>query len=302
MSRISRIDGTRSRELLPELLIGRSSLCGLRLDAADVSKEHAVIRWTGSNWELRDLGSRNGTFCQGRQLDAGESVILEPRVEIHFGGEELWQIETLSAPQLRASTIDAGEPASVAGSQLLSFGEDEALLASVYRDADQRWVIERDGELAPVENLSQVEVGGRRWELSLPDPVDVTAEPGARAFIRRAKLVFTAGPDQPVKIIAHFDDGELDLRGRGYHHLTLALAKRRLADQRRGVPDADQGWVGYRELQTQLDYSRNNVNVNVHRARRQLENAGFADAASIVERRLTTGKLRIGVAALEIHE
>lgn len=62
------------------LLVGRSRNCGLRLDATDVSAEHARLGVDGGRPWVEDLGSTNGTFVgdervSGRRyLEAGERV------------------------------------------------------------------------------------------------------------------------------------------------------------------------------------------------------------------------------------
>src|SRR6185369_7529735 len=60
-------EGTHSPVLSPHL-VGRSRLADLRMNEPTVSGEHAVLRWTGREWELHDLGSRNGTIVDGRRL------------------------------------------------------------------------------------------------------------------------------------------------------------------------------------------------------------------------------------------
>ena len=36
-----------------------------------VSQKHAELVWTGAAWELTDLGSSNGTFVNGKELQEG---------------------------------------------------------------------------------------------------------------------------------------------------------------------------------------------------------------------------------------
>ena len=45
------------------LVIGRGDKAGLRLDDGRVSRRHAIIQSDGKDgWEVRDLGSSNGTL------------------------------------------------------------------------------------------------------------------------------------------------------------------------------------------------------------------------------------------------
>ncbi len=51
------------------IVIGRSQKCGLRLDAADVSGEHARIGFEDGKIWIEDLGSTNGTFVSGERIN-----------------------------------------------------------------------------------------------------------------------------------------------------------------------------------------------------------------------------------------
>ena len=51
-------------------IIGRDSDAELFLDSPSVSRRHALIRVSGSQATLEDLGSKNGTFVGDRRIDA----------------------------------------------------------------------------------------------------------------------------------------------------------------------------------------------------------------------------------------
>jgi transcriptional regulator with PAS, ATPase and Fis domain len=63
-------------------VIGRDEGAEIRIVANAVSRTHAEISWERGSWVLRDLGSRNGTFVDGRLVRAAE---LEPSNEIRVG-------------------------------------------------------------------------------------------------------------------------------------------------------------------------------------------------------------------------
>jgi DNA-binding NtrC family response regulator len=46
-------------------LVGRDADCDLASDDASISRHHAELRFDGSVWSVRDLGSLNGTFLDG---------------------------------------------------------------------------------------------------------------------------------------------------------------------------------------------------------------------------------------------
>ena len=52
----------------PRLVMGRSNDCDLVLDDVHCSSQHAEIAREGEEYVLRDLGSRNGTFFNGKQV------------------------------------------------------------------------------------------------------------------------------------------------------------------------------------------------------------------------------------------
>ena len=68
--------------------VGRSELSDLRIDSDRVSREHSVIVEEGGRFRVRDLGSTNGTFLNGRQIDESPindgDILLVADVELTF--------------------------------------------------------------------------------------------------------------------------------------------------------------------------------------------------------------------------
>ena len=65
------------------LVIGRSSACEIVLGDDTVSRRHAELRFDDGRWMLRDLGSSNGTYVNGRFVTEAE---IRPGDVIHLGG------------------------------------------------------------------------------------------------------------------------------------------------------------------------------------------------------------------------
>jgi pSer/pThr/pTyr-binding forkhead associated (FHA) protein len=68
------------------LMLGRSSACQLVLADDTVSRRHAELRIEDGCWLLRDLGSSNGTWVNGRRVMEAE---VRPGDLIHLGGAEI---------------------------------------------------------------------------------------------------------------------------------------------------------------------------------------------------------------------
>src|SRR5262245_40577339 len=145
--------------LLSRHVVGRSRLADLRMTDPTVSGEHAVVRWTGREWELHDLGSRNGTSVDGRRLASGARVAIGRGAVIAFGqADNAWRL-TDDAPPTIMALLDDGEPVS-ARNDLLALPSDDDPEAVVYRDAAGNWMIEQAGETARIADRSTVRAGG----------------------------------------------------------------------------------------------------------------------------------------------
>lgn len=67
----------------PEILIGRSAEADIRLDDTTVSRKHAQISFTEGGFEIKDLGSSNGTIVSGRPIQG--SALLNDHDIINMG-------------------------------------------------------------------------------------------------------------------------------------------------------------------------------------------------------------------------
>jgi predicted component of type VI protein secretion system len=78
-----------------KLLIGREEDCHLRPESEFVSRHHCVLLLDDYTLRIRDLGSKNGTFVNGRRLSTGETILLhDDTISI---GEMIGQIDLAAA-------------------------------------------------------------------------------------------------------------------------------------------------------------------------------------------------------------
>jgi hypothetical protein len=74
-----------------KLLIGREEDCTLRPDSEFVSRHHCVLLLDDYTLRIRDLGSKNGTFVNGRRIGTSETILLhDDMISI---GEMIGQID-----------------------------------------------------------------------------------------------------------------------------------------------------------------------------------------------------------------
>ncbi|MEZ4453750.1 MAG: FHA domain-containing protein [Nannocystaceae bacterium] len=295
---------TGRRVVLPaRCLVGRVPTADLLLQESVVSGEHALIQWTGGHWELRDLGSRNGTHVDQHPLAAGETVALALGHRLRFGRRAVeWEVEAIDEPRPMARAL-ASEALIVADGGYLSLPEGDEVQFSVYQDPSGAWVVEAGGELRSIDDRSLlVTEDGARWRIYLPTAlVRTVSGHEVPVMIAQLRLCFAVSRDEEhVELAAIAGDRRLDLQARAHHYPLLLLARRRLDDRARGLSEAEAGWIPQTEWARMLKMDDNHLNICVHRARTQLSRLGVVDAASLVERRSGSRQVRIGVRALEI--
>lgn len=94
--------------------IGRSSDVELQLDSQQVSKAHAEIVLVDDVYRIQDLGSRNGTFLNGRRVDG--PLDLNHGDVVHLAGHDLRFLVPTGQPRshlrTRAATLTADDPSA----------------------------------------------------------------------------------------------------------------------------------------------------------------------------------------------
>lgn len=258
-----------------------------------MSGEHARLSWAGDHWEIRDLGSRNGTFVDGRRLDPGVGHRLRTGAAIGFGEQDAgWELTDDGAPSALAIEVGSGS-LRLAEDGLLALPDAEHPDCTVYSDARGVWVCERPDQLPePLEDGVLVAAGGLSWRIRLPEAIEGTATVDAGMRLDAIGLRFAVSRDEEhVQVFVRYRGKEVALEERehGYVLLTLARARLREADE----PLPEQGWIDRNRLLKMLAVDANALNVSIYRARGQLSAAGVDGAAGVVEVR--RGQRRLGI-------
>ena len=293
----------RAVTLPARAVVGRARGSDVEIGLRSVSGQHATVRWTGSEWEVVDLGSRNGTSVDGHRLAPGERGRLRAGAELRFGREApAWVMDEDGPPGLMAQDLGGG--ASVLGEGgYLVLPDAQRAEVGIFQDERGQWQSEVRGEVAAIEDGAVITTSeGRAWRVCLPSASEGTVrETSGLMTVAGLRLRFAFTRDEEhVEVSAQVGARSFDLKARAHHYPLLVLARQRLADRRAGAPAAEEGWIRQDELVRMLRIDDNHLNICIHRARQQLGQVGVADAAALVERRTGSRQVRIGVADLEV--
>ena len=308
MGEFSSVLGDRAVVLRARTKVGRGPENDLVIDHEHVSSFHALVEWSPEGcWTVRDLGSTNGTFVDDAQLSPGEQRTLSSQTRVAFGDpSEVWSLADDSRPPAEAVDVASGER-RLAEHEMLVIGRGEGQ-AVVMEERPGVWVIELGGRSQPARDAQELRVGGRSWKLSLPVGLPRTARTtlganqGPAPALGGAQLRFVVSKDLEHITMTVASEGQEWTTDRAYLRVLVELARLRLAESDRvDLPMAEQGWVYSDELcrLAGLD-DEARLNVEIHRARKDMGKHGVACPASIVERRRGTKQLRFGPDAVEI--
>ncbi len=284
-------------------LIGRAPAADLLLDRAAVSGEHARVVWVDGAWSLRDLGSRNGTWVGDVRVEPGQDRALAQGALLHFAAQDdPWLLDDAGPPTVIARAVQGGEERTMAGG-LLALPSDADPVATLYyqpasADAAESWVLELPDAALSVRDRDVVVVDGRAWQVFIPGAAAGTVD--VRAHAEDALRFVVSRDEEHVEL--WLDQGPLrtSLGARSHNELLLVLARRRLADGDEAV--SEQGWMYRDELCDALRVDLPQLNLLVFRARKVLDGTTATIGAGLIERRLTTGQLRIGVGRLSVEQ
>jgi len=291
MGILRRVFGGAEVHLSAEHVVGRLPSCRLSLTQSFVSLAHALLRHNGEFWELRDLGSTNGTFLNDVRLQQGESVRVRRGARLAFGDRgELWELVDDREPVPAAVPLDGGEARFLEAGAIVIPSPTNPL-ATIFVEGDS-WVMELDETrqaIAPDEHFT---VMGRKWRFECPGAASSTFARPELLSLSDIKLVFSASRDEEhVKLSVQSSNGSKLLKEKQCFYLAYVLARRRQEDEATAV--AEPGWLDTDQVLRMIpEFNEERFNVEIHRLRRALAEAGVSDAMQVVERR--RGQVRFG--------
>lgn len=301
MGMISHRKSGLEHRLVTSHLVGRAAISHLRLDESWVSGKHAALKWVNGAWEIRDLGSRNGTFVGGVKLAAGERAKLSRGDTVAFGQEDdSWELVDAGPPRPHALHHQQGRVDGEYELIALPSPDDPAVI--VYLD-DTGWRA-ADGDVTwEVESGQTVYVDDEEWLVHLPKPSDETRELSASTNTENLHLTFALSSDgEQIEIVVTGGTQDVVMSHRAHHALLLHLARARVRDEQAAtLPPEEWGWVQAIDVAEALDVPVTHLNMNIFRARKQFMKAGLCRSADVVERRRGTGALRLAPMGLSFQ-
>ena len=298
MAILSRGDGEKPLTVAANNLVGRASTCTIRLVDPRVSSAHARITWRRERWEIRDLGSRNGTFVNGVRLEHGSSVKLVRGDSLSFGASDVPYVLTDASPPVAlARELESGAILMASDGFLVLPSEDVSAMCVFNQPHDSRWMAEVDGQAREVRDGEVVQVVGCAYMLHLPvalAPTMDASDDGIR--VADLDLHFRVSQDEERVELFLEQGGEVQvIPPRAHHYTLLTLARlRQQAQEDRHVPASARGWVSVDDLCRMLATDETKLNVEIYRIRRELSRKGVSDPAAIIERRRGQRMLRMG--------
>lgn len=285
MAVLLHVNTQRRWPIAARTIAGRSTACGLKVDARLASKEHALFAWSGRTWSIRDLDSTNGTYVDGVCMPAGGQRGLERGARVAFGStDDVWILEDAGPPTLFAIELHGREVAlPVDGVLMLGSREGEVALASL--DGAGEVLLDVDGEVRRLDGSGVTAVGSAAWWI-LPPPSNRDGTPLASSASGVTSVSFhfsVPRSEEGVSLSMVFGGSAVEIPPREHIYLLLILARARIAELHR--PAAERGWVHRDKLMTMLRWEESAIRVAIHRARTQLAAAGLPDAESLVESR-----------------
>lgn len=318
MATLKHIASGRINHLAANHRVGRGRDCTLRLTGRRVSADHAVIRWRAPDWEIRDLGSRNGTFVNNQQLQPGASARISTGTRIAFGGvDDAFELVADAPPVIVAHLADG----------TIRYGDEDGLFLPdatdacivVYQDGPGRFYARvLDSERVPdpasdqemddicaVRDRQVLDLCGVRARLFLPVVSEATWSPDDGPHrLAEVGLRFAVSRDEEhVQVSVLLASGRVvELRPRAHGYMLLTLARAYLADGANpGLAESERGWLHKPELARRIGCTGGQVNVDMHRAKEQLRREALVvDTDGLFELRPGPRMIRLAITRLEV--
>ncbi len=283
------------------------------ISGSKISKHHAIIEWQNDCWQIRDL-SRNGTWLNQTKLAHNTRYPLHCGDKIYYAKPEygVFCVVDLGAPcdlllptkTKSPDSTDLPDPIRLAQYHFLPNEENPEMVLFIDYQRKQ-WFVERldwtdEAPIALYEN-DTIEFAKNTWQLKLNRQAQTTELLDSPALdLAQLDFIFELSLDEEqTHMKVQTPDENIDFKVRIHHYLILNLARYKAADAMAGLDSQQQGWIYPEQLMKDIGVDYSHLNIQVHRARKQLiDTLNINDAQSFVERQ--AGRLRLGASQFKI--
>jgi pSer/pThr/pTyr-binding forkhead associated (FHA) protein len=280
-------------------LFGRDrARCDTLLATPYASRIHAQIRWMGAQWVIEEY-SRNGTWLSGARLYSGERAALCEGDLIRFTEDSApWRVDDLGDPtDMLWPLNDQAGPIVLTDRLALPASTDG--MVCLQRSADEGWLLCTQTGQRSLTDGDEIVCGQQAWRLCLAPRADTLALLLPDTAQRLQRIDFMVSQDEEhVRALLHTPAQTIDLGERAHHYCLATLARARFAAQQSGHDATAQGWLELEQLARMLGLAPLHINVQIHRARRQLTALRLHEVDRLLERR--RGAVRFGSLAFRV--
>jgi len=289
-------------------LFGRlANVVDTYLEHNAVSRLHFLLEYTAPNWYLVDYSS-NGTWINDVRIPKGVQTLVKQDDIVAVGGKFGIEFRFVDAGEpvdilCRRKSVDSPIIETLQLQDTNHLPNQQHCVMSITR-ADDNWVLEHKHQQRSLHDGDWITVEKQKWQLVLTDGPNSTMKIEDDLLeLSEIQLQLSTSLDEEtttVKMVSYM--GEVDLRSRSHHYLLLLLARQRVADVNNGTDDTECGWVYMDDLRDMLGMPETLINIQIYRARKQLETAlnGAIEGKKLIERR--TGQIRIGLKQFAIYK
>jgi hypothetical protein len=248
------------------------------IDSPEISRHHAIIEHNQGSWLIRDV-STNGIWINEKKINKNlpYQLCLNDKIDFAGPGRNSFVVGDLSTDcQFLVSQSNSSKVIELKD-QLLLPDEQTSSHIAYYDSMLNYWFLEdlytNDRQVLIDGGL--ISVFNDQWQFYCSSPSTMTKQIKSELTqnIEYALSFNVSLDEENTHLTLNVANKAIDLGTRSHHYLLLLLARTRIVDKQSGLEPELQGWMYREELTKALGIQMNNMNIMLHRARKQLADA-----------------------------
>lgn len=280
----------------------------------EISRIHAVIKWSGLHWQIRDLSS-NGTWLDKKRVPSAQDIIIKEGQTIRFANQEnqAWKVENLDGPSNLLLGLNEHSDTIAIGHYHLLPNDKKPLAAIFFCYSRGQWILDTHYNICDVKNDQSekvitsndtIEIGAFQWQLLLSIEESQTVKLTTnKANNEHCEFFFDVSlDDKHTKLSLKYEEDKVDLGEHNHHALLLHLARLKAKDAKQGIEDNKQGWINNQQLAKELGIEVTHIDIQIFRARKQIAEAfpSLLNITSLLQR--AQGEIRFNCPQAQISQ